>query len=194
LTASATGLSLVSRNRVPIAIPAAPQASAATRPRPSKNPPAAITGMSTAAATWGTSRLVGTAPTCPPPSPPVAITASMPQPAAFSACRRAPTEAIVTTPASFSAAINSGFGACANEATGTRRVTISRARSAASGPSARRLTPNGRGVRPAVSSIAFSSSARLIVADAIRPRPPASDTAAASRGPDTYPIAACTTG
>jgi hypothetical protein len=119
LTASATGLSLVSRNLVPIAIPAAPQASAATSPRPSKNPPAAITGMSTAAASWGMSRLVGTAPTWPPPSPPVAITASMPHPAAFSACRRAPTEAIVTTPASFSVAISSGFGACANEATGT---------------------------------------------------------------------------
>ena len=95
---------------MPIAMPAAPQASAATRPRPSKNPPAAITGMSTAAATWGISRLVGTAPTWPPPSPPVAITASMPHPAAFSACLRAPTEAMVITPASLSAAISSGFG------------------------------------------------------------------------------------
>jgi hypothetical protein len=109
----------------------------------------------------------------------------MPQPAAFSACRRAPTEAIVTTPASFSAAISSGLGAWAKEATGTLRVTISRTRSAASEASARRFTPNGRGVRPAVSSIAFSSSARLIVADAIRPSPPASEVAAASRGPDT---------
>ncbi|SRR6266568_2213019 len=113
------------------------------------------------------------------------ITASMPHPAAFSACVRVPAEAIVTTPASFSAAISSGLGACANEATGTRRVTISRTRSVASGASARRFTPNGWGVRPAVSSIAFSSSARLIVADAIRPSPPALDTAAASRGPDT---------
>jgi Thiolase, N-terminal domain len=56
-------------------------ASAGTRPRPSKNPPAAITGMSTAAVTCGISRLVGTTPTCPPPSRPVAITASMPHPA-----------------------------------------------------------------------------------------------------------------
>ena len=82
--------------------------------------------MSTAAATWGISRLVGTAPTWPPPSPPVAITASMPHPATFSACLRAPTEAIVITPASLSAAISSGFGACANEATGTCRATMSR--------------------------------------------------------------------
>jgi hypothetical protein len=141
--------------------------------------------MSTAAAIWGISRLVGTAPTWPPPSPPVAITASMPHPAAFSACRRAPTEAIVTTPASFSAAISSGFGACANEATGTWAETMSLTRSAASGASARRLTPNGALVRPAVSVIARSSSGRLIVADAIRPSPPAFDVAAASRGPDT---------
>ncbi len=136
------------------------------------------------------SRLVGTAPTCPPPSLPVAITASMPQPTAFSACRRAPTEAIVTTPASLSAAISSGFGAWANEATGTRPAMISLTRSAASGASARRFTPNGALVRPAVSAMAASSSARLMVADAISPRPPALDVAAASRGPDTYPIAA----
>ncbi len=39
--ASGTGLSAVSRKRVPIAMPAAPKASAATRPRPSRKPPAA---------------------------------------------------------------------------------------------------------------------------------------------------------
>ena len=51
--------------------------------------------------------------------------------------------------------------------------------------SARRFTPNGALVLIAVSAMAPSSSARLIVADAIRPRPPALDVAAASRGPDT---------
>ena len=141
--------------------------------------------MSTAAATWGISRLVGTAPMCPPPSPPVAITASMPHPATFSACLRAPTEAMVITPASLSAAISSGFGAWANEATGTRPAMMSPMRSAASGASARRFTPNGAPVRPAVSLMASRSSSRLIVADAMRPRPPAFDVAAASRGPDT---------
>ena len=44
---------------MPIATPAAPYASAATRPRPSKNPPAAITGMSTASTTCGRSSVVG---------------------------------------------------------------------------------------------------------------------------------------
>jgi hypothetical protein len=93
-----------------------------------------------------------------------------------------------------SAAISSGFGAWANEATGTRPAMISLTRSPASGASARRFTPNGALVRPAVSAMAASSSPRLMVADAISPRPPAFDVAAASRGPDTYPIAACTTG
>ena len=65
--------------------------------------------MSTASTTCGISRLVGTAPVCPPPSPPVAITASTPHAATFSACLRAPTDAIVTTPASLSAAISSGL-------------------------------------------------------------------------------------
>ena len=44
---------------MPIATPAAPYASAATRPRPSKKPPAAITGMSTASTTCGSSSVVG---------------------------------------------------------------------------------------------------------------------------------------
>ena len=80
----------VSRKRVPIATPAAPYASAATRPRPSKNPPAAITGMSTASTTCGSSSVVATAPVWPPPSPPCTITASTPHAATFSAWRRAP--------------------------------------------------------------------------------------------------------
>ncbi len=89
------------------------------------------------------------------------------------------------TPASLSVAISSGFGAWANEATGTRPAMMRPMRSAASGASARRFTPNGASVRPAVSLMASRSSSRLIVADAMRPRPPAFDVAAASRGPDT---------
>ena len=91
----------------------------------------------------------------------------------------------MVTPASFSAAISSGLGAWANEATGTRPAMISLTRWAASGASARRFTPNGALVRSAVSAMAPSSSARLIVADAIWPSPPAFEVAAASRGPDT---------
>ncbi len=73
-----------------MAIPAAPYASAATRPRPSKKPPAAMTGMSTASTTWGSSSVVATEPVWPPPSPPCTITASTPHAATFSAWRRAP--------------------------------------------------------------------------------------------------------
>ena len=43
-----------------MAMPPAPQARAATRPRPSVNPPAPSTGMSTASTTWGSSSEVGT--------------------------------------------------------------------------------------------------------------------------------------
>ena len=45
---AAPGSPAVSRKRVPIATPAAPNASAATSPRPSWKPPAPTTGMSTA--------------------------------------------------------------------------------------------------------------------------------------------------
>ena len=62
-----------------MAIPAAPKASAATRPRPSLNPPAATTGTSIASTTWGTRIEVGTEPVCPPPSPPCTITTSAPE-------------------------------------------------------------------------------------------------------------------
>jgi hypothetical protein len=137
---------------------------------------------------------VGTAPVCPPPSPPVAITASTPHAATFSACLRAPTDAIVTTPASFSAAIRCGFGARAKEAMGTRAPMTIATRSPASGASALIFTPNGPVVPAAVSLIAVWSSARLMVAEARMPSPPALPTAVTSRGPDTYPIALATIG
>ena len=76
-----------------------------------------MTGMSTASTTCGSSSDVGTGPVWPPPSPPCTITASAPQAATFSACRRAPTDGTTATPASLSRAIRSGFGASANEAT-----------------------------------------------------------------------------
>src|SRR6516225_5832076 len=153
-----------------------------------------MTGTSTASTTCGISRLVGTAPTCPPPSAPMAITASMPQAATFSACLRAPTEAIVTTPASRSLAMKSCVGACANEATGTRSEMISPTCSAASAASARRFTPNGAPVRSLTFFIALRNSVGLIVAAARMPSPPAAETADVSLGPDTYPIPVATMG
>jgi hypothetical protein len=115
----------------------------------------------------------------------VAITASMPQAATFSACLRAPTEAIVTTPAALRPAISSGRGAWANEATGTPASMTSATRRAASGASARIFTPNGLLVPARTCSIAALSSARVMVAEAIIPSPPASQTAVTSGGPET---------
>ncbi len=142
---------------MPIATPAAPYASAATSPRPSWNPPAATTGMSTASTTCGSSTVVATSPVWPPPSPPCTITASAPHAATFSACRRAPTEGTTTTPASFSSAISSRDGASANDATRTPSSTMTRTRSRASPASARRFTPNGASVRVFTSLTAHRS-------------------------------------
>src|SRR5687768_11967577 len=99
--------------------PAAPYASAAASPRPSKNPPAAMTGMSTASSTVGSNSVVGTGPVWPPPSPPWIITASAPHDATFTACLGAPMLGMTTMSCSLSRAISSGFGASANEATFT---------------------------------------------------------------------------
>ena len=140
--------------------PAAPYDSAAARPRPSKKPPAATTGMSTASSTVGSSSVVGTGPVWPPPSPPWIITASAPQAATFSACRAAPTDGITTMPWSLSRAISSCFGASANDATFTPCLISRSQRSCASPASARRLTPNGWSVRSLTSRIAFSSSSK----------------------------------
>lgn len=104
---------------MPMAMPAPPYASAATRPRPSKNPPAPITGIFTAAAACGSKRLVGIAPVCPPPSWPCAMTASTPHSATFSACRFAPIVGIVTMPAALRRLTMSLPGACAKLATRT---------------------------------------------------------------------------
>ncbi len=88
----------------------APKASAATSPRPSRKPPAATTGTSTAPTTCGRRRVVATLPVCPPPSPPCAMRTSAPSSTAFTACRTAPTVGTHRTPPSFSFAMKRGFG------------------------------------------------------------------------------------
>ena len=81
------------------------------------------------------------------PRAPCAITASTPQPATFSAWRRAPTVGITTTPASFSSFTSRSPGAWAKLATFTPSRTSSAMRSSTSGWSERRFTPNGLSVR-----------------------------------------------
>ena len=57
-----TGLSSVIINLVPIAMPSAPHAIAAARPDPSRNPPAAITGILTFCNTELNNKVVGVDP------------------------------------------------------------------------------------------------------------------------------------
>src|SRR5437667_6483586 len=80
---SAMGASTDARKRVPMFTPAAPSSRAAAMPRPSPIPPAATTGSGrTASTTCGMSGSVLTNCPKPPASPPWAITASTPRPAA----------------------------------------------------------------------------------------------------------------
>ena len=58
---------------MPIAMPAAPYASAATSPRPSKKPPARSPGCRRRRRPAAAAAIVGTAPVWPPPSPPCAM-------------------------------------------------------------------------------------------------------------------------
>lgn len=155
----------------------------------------ATTGMSTASTTCGSSTVVATSPVCPPPSPPCTTTASAPHAATFSACRRAPTDGMTTTPASLSSAISSLDGASANDATRTPSSTMIRTRSRASPASARRFTPKGApSVRDFTSRTASRSCAGVIVAEARMPSAPAFAVAETRRGLTTQPIPVCTIG
>ena len=143
---------------MPIAMPAAPYASAATSPRPSKKPPAAITGMSTASTTWGSSSVVGTGPVWPPPSPPCTITASTPHAATFSAWRRAPIDG-TTHDAGVLQRLDLALVRRERERRDLHasRGSAASTRASASSASARRFTPNGRSVRAFTSRIAAAS-------------------------------------
>ncbi len=177
-----------------MAMPAAPYASAATSTRPSWKPPAATTGISTASTTCGSSTVVATSPVWPPPQPPCTITASAPQAATFSACRRAPpTAGTTTTPASFSSAISSREGARAKDATRTPSSTMIRTRRPR--PRRRRAgdPPNGASVRDLTSRMACS---QMVEGHRLRGGrdPSAPAFAADTRRPATQPIPVCTTG
>ena len=69
-------------------IASAPRASAATRPRPSPQPPDAITGIDTASTAAGnsTAEPTSSSPGCPAHSNPSMLTASTPSDSAFTAC------------------------------------------------------------------------------------------------------------
>ena len=75
--------------RVPMFMPSAPSASAATGLRPSAKPPDATNGIVSASAALGSRIMLGTSssPGWPPHSKPSTLTASQPTCSALSACR-----------------------------------------------------------------------------------------------------------
>ena len=89
LTFSCTGASLVAIKRVPMFMPAAPIASAATRLRASAMPPDATNGIFNSSAARGSRIMLGmsSSPGWPPHSKPSTLTASQPICSAFSECR-----------------------------------------------------------------------------------------------------------
>ena len=91
--------------RVPMFMPSAPSASAATRLRPSAMPPEATNGMLSSSAARGSRIMLGTSssPGWPPHSKPSTLTASQPIASAFSAWRTEVHLWITLMPASFSA-------------------------------------------------------------------------------------------
>ena len=88
-TLSCTGASLVAIKRVPMLMPSAPSASAATRERPSAMPPEATNGIFSSSAARGSRMKLGTSssPGWPPHSKPSTLTASQPIASALSECR-----------------------------------------------------------------------------------------------------------
>ena len=92
---------------MPKMAPCAPRASAATRPRPSARPPAAMTGMLTASTVCGMSAMPPTSPVWPPASVPWAATMSAPASSDFWAWRTRPHITITVMSRSCISAMNS---------------------------------------------------------------------------------------
>ena len=105
LTLSCTGASLVAMKRVPMFMPSAPSASAATRLRPSAMPPEATKGTFNSSAARGSRMKLGTSssPGWPPHSKPSTLTASQPMRSALSAWRTEVHLWITLMPAALSA-------------------------------------------------------------------------------------------
>ena len=103
LTFSCTGASLVAMKRVPMFMPAAPIASAATRLRASAMPPDATNGIFSSSAARGSRIMLGmsSSPGWPPHSKPSTLTASQPICSAFSECRTEVHLWITLMPAAF---------------------------------------------------------------------------------------------
>ena len=150
-------------------------------PRPSAIPPAAMTGIFTASATCGTSAIVVVSPIWPPDSHPSATTASAPARSIRLARATEATTGMTRMPAFFHSSIYfSGFPAPV-VTTFTPSSATTFATSSAYGLISMMLTPNGLSVSFFASRISFRTHSAGAADAPMRPRPPASETAAARR-------------
>ena len=182
---------------VPSCTPSAPRASAAAMVRPSRNPPAAMTGRSNSAVTDGSSTMVATGRGFlnPPPSPPSTMRPSTPASTALAAARSVGTTWKTVSPASFSWAVY--FVGLPAEVV-TNRTPWAMTKSTMTVGSATKawamLTPKGRSVRSfirAISSRMTSSSPDDV---SMIPMAPALETAEARAERAIQPIGAWTMG
>ena len=170
---------MATTKRVPICTPCAPSINAAAKPLPSAMPPAAITGMSTASTTWGTSVMVVADPICPPLSMPSATTASAPARSISFAMATLATTGITFTPAAFHISMNLAGLPAPVVTTSTPSSTITLATSSALGLSSMTLTPIGFEVSSRALRICSLTMSAGALAAPMMPSPPASETAAA---------------
>ena len=185
--------SCVHMNRVPILMPSAPSASAATRPRASPKPPDAIIGISISSAAAGISTRPGTSssPGCPAHSNPSMLMPSTPRLCALTACRTDVHLCSTLIPLSW----NIGrCGAGLEPAVSTILIpasTMTRRYSSYGGGLMDgrivRFTPNGLSVRSRVLAISLARSAGVGWVSAVRkPSAPELATAATSSARPTH--------
>ena len=138
--------SLADRNRVPHWTPSAPSMNAAAMPRPSAMPPAAMTGISTASTTWGTSAMVVSSPMWPPDSVPSATTAVAPARSTRLAMATDGTTGTTLIPASSHAGMYFPGRPAPVVTTGTRSSATSLATDSTCGLISMMFTPKGLSV------------------------------------------------
>ena len=165
---------------MPSCTPQAPSIKAAATPRPSPMPPAAMTGISTASHTCGTSAMVVRSPTCPPLSPPSAITASTPARSTIFASAVDATTGRMVIPASFHILTKREGLPAPVVTTGTFSSATTFATSSTKGLISMRLTPKGLSVIALQERISLRTQSAFAFMAEMMPRPPALETALAS--------------
>ena len=139
-----------------------------------------MTGISTASHTCGTSAIVVRSPTCPPDSPPSAITAEAPRRATIFASATDGTTGITFTPAASQPSMYLEGLPAPVVTTAMRSSATTAATSSANGLISITFTPKGLSVLARHFSISARSCAAFEFIAAMMPSPPALDTAEAS--------------